>query len=73
MENENKPFNTFKNDLINLIQQTIDLNDLKITIYFYPFAYGNNFYDQPFEEDGRHVTAKELIEILTTTLKQELS
>jgi|SRR5579859_3692763 len=58
---EEKPFfDTFRNVLTWFIQQKYSQN-LSITIYFYPFAYGNSFYDQPFEEAGPSISNKEML------------
>jgi hypothetical protein len=64
VQGESRPFETFKKNLDELLQKNNRLK-LKVSVYFYPFAYGNGFYDQPFEEEGDLASLEEISRKLT--------
>jgi len=45
-------FDTFRKNLSWFVGQSACKTDMKVTIYFYPFGYGQDFYDQPYDETG---------------------
>lgn len=45
-------FDTFRRHIEWFANQHMLRKNLKITIYFYPFAYGNTFYEQPYTQMG---------------------
>jgi len=60
------PFTTFKRTINSFVLKDWSLQKAsQINIYFYPFSYGKDFYDQPFEQEGPDLSNDELINVLT--------
>ena len=51
VENEKHFFQTFTENLLWFLKKK-NREHIKVTLCFYPFSYGNSFYDQPYEEGG---------------------
>jgi len=63
---QEKPFATFKRTISSFVRKDSSLQKISnINIYFYPFSYGKDFYDQPFEQKGPALSNNELINLLT--------
>lgn len=51
------PFTHFGKNLEWLLRKMLPAScKVKVRLFFYPCAYGNDFYDQPFEENGPFLT-----------------
>lgn len=62
---EESPFKTFGRTIASFILKKNSIQQVsKIKISFYPFSYGKEFYDQPYEEQGLLVSNDELITLL---------
>ncbi len=60
---EKKPFDTFRKNVEWFLQKQ-SVHNVAVKIYFYPFSYGNGFYNQPCEELEPYLTSPELIPYL---------
>jgi hypothetical protein len=53
VEGEEHPFDTFKRNVAWLLARVFPKETtLSVSLYFQPFAYGEDFSDQPYSEDG---------------------
>ncbi len=63
---EKEPFDTFKRNIhAMLLKQGLRRNMQTVNIYFFPFSYGQDFYDAPFEEKGPLTSTPELLALLS--------
>lgn len=67
VSNEKKPFDTFAKHLEQLLRNQKMKNNIKITLHIYPFRYGSDFYDQPYEQPAPFIkTTDEIYKLLIT-------
>lgn len=62
---EKKPFETFEKNIREMLFRQDSFKKMrKVMVCFYPFSYGQDFYDAPFEEKGPTTSSSEFLKLV---------